>query len=259
MSVRARRPTQSQQRPPFQHQTSSNFTSTPATPGGATRLPATTTEQTKPQPSPYKALQHKHAHHLHSIPPREKSTRTLIIDHMLWIHTRARLQQARAELGMKVSVKDVKKPDVPDGHSGFNFNFNEESESSDGSGSGFDSGDAEGLLAVKFGAKDRERDMRSHIEDEHQVAQDLTMAHSLRLHADGLEKVLTAMLDQPLAGVRTAVIAGYDDFSIFLRSARYLEMASDTSSSISSALGRAMARRYGAGKGQKRDDLCGTI
>lgn len=34
----------------------------------------------------YKAPAHKHAHHLHSIPPREKSTRTLIIDHMLWVH-----------------------------------------------------------------------------------------------------------------------------------------------------------------------------
>ncbi|KAK0194036.1 hypothetical protein F5146DRAFT_1033940 [Armillaria mellea] len=36
----------------------------------------------------FKAPAHKHAHHLHSIPPREKSTRTLIIDHMLWGGTR---------------------------------------------------------------------------------------------------------------------------------------------------------------------------
>lgn len=34
----------------------------------------------------FRAPAHKHAHHLHSIPPREKSTRTLIIDHMLWVH-----------------------------------------------------------------------------------------------------------------------------------------------------------------------------
>lgn len=38
-----------------------------------------------PQAS-FQAPAHKHAHHLHSIPPREKSTRTLIIDHMLWVH-----------------------------------------------------------------------------------------------------------------------------------------------------------------------------
>ena len=37
-------------------------------------------------------------HFLHSIPPREKSTRTLIIDHMLWVHGRTRFAQARAEL-----------------------------------------------------------------------------------------------------------------------------------------------------------------
>ena len=35
----------------------------------------------------FKPPAHKHAHHLHSIPPREKSTRTaLIIDHILWVH-----------------------------------------------------------------------------------------------------------------------------------------------------------------------------
>src|ERR1700722_98238 len=48
----------------------------------------------------FKAPAHKHAHHLHSIPPREKSTRTLIMDHMLWVHGRTRFAQARAELGM---------------------------------------------------------------------------------------------------------------------------------------------------------------
>lgn len=96
---------------------------------------------------------------------------------------------------MKVSVKDVKKPDVPDGHSGFNFSYDNETE---GDGAPFPgTPDYEDLLAVKFGAKERERDMRSQAEDDHQAAQDLTMAHALRLHADGLEKVLTAMLDQP--------------------------------------------------------------
>ncbi|KAL1724566.1 hypothetical protein EV715DRAFT_245136, partial [Schizophyllum commune] len=48
----------------------------------------------------FRAPAHKHAHHLHSIPPREKSTRTLILDHILWVHALTRLAQARAELGM---------------------------------------------------------------------------------------------------------------------------------------------------------------
>jgi hypothetical protein len=52
-------------------------------------------------PAPiFRAPAHKHAHHLHSIPPREKSTRTLIIDHLLWVHARTRFAQARAELAM---------------------------------------------------------------------------------------------------------------------------------------------------------------
>jgi hypothetical protein len=48
----------------------------------------------------YKAPAHKHAHHLHSIPPREKTAKTLILDHMLWQHIRARFLQARSELGL---------------------------------------------------------------------------------------------------------------------------------------------------------------
>ena len=35
-----------------------------------------------------------------SIPPREKTAKTLIVDHMLWQHTRARFLQARSELGL---------------------------------------------------------------------------------------------------------------------------------------------------------------
>lgn len=48
----------------------------------------------------YRAPEHKHAHHLHSIPPREKTAKTLILDHMLWQHMRARFLQARSELGL---------------------------------------------------------------------------------------------------------------------------------------------------------------
>lgn len=49
----------------------------------------TTSSKGNPAPGtapPFRAPAHKHAHHLHSIPPREKSVRTLIVDHMLWVH-----------------------------------------------------------------------------------------------------------------------------------------------------------------------------
>ncbi|KAF8316725.1 uncharacterized protein EI90DRAFT_3086007, partial [Cantharellus anzutake] len=52
-------------------------------------------EQTPPSPNifTYKAPAHKHAHHLHSIPPKEKTVQTLILDHMLWLHSRTRFNQ----------------------------------------------------------------------------------------------------------------------------------------------------------------------
>ncbi|KZV94744.1 hypothetical protein EXIGLDRAFT_736478 [Exidia glandulosa HHB12029] len=46
----------------------------------------------------YKAPAHKHAHHLHSIPPREKSTRTLILDHILYLHATARFDARQRDL-----------------------------------------------------------------------------------------------------------------------------------------------------------------
>ncbi|KZS92738.1 hypothetical protein SISNIDRAFT_107262 [Sistotremastrum niveocremeum HHB9708] len=50
----------------------------------------------------YRAPAHAHAHHLHSIPQREKSTRSLIVDSMLDQLTEVRLGQVRAELGADV-------------------------------------------------------------------------------------------------------------------------------------------------------------
>jgi hypothetical protein len=43
-------------------------------------------QQPETAPSVFRVPGHKNAHHLHSIPPREKNTRTLIIDYMLWVH-----------------------------------------------------------------------------------------------------------------------------------------------------------------------------
>lgn len=43
---------------------------------------------------------HNNAHHLHSIPPAHKSTKTMILDHLLHLHAEARLAQVSAELGL---------------------------------------------------------------------------------------------------------------------------------------------------------------
>lgn len=93
-------------------------------------------------------LAHKHAHRLHSIPPRHISTRSLILDHLLWLHLRTRFAQLRAELGMSSIHPDDDDNDNDDG-------------------------------------------------ELHPSRQDLVRARSLRLRADNLESVISAMLDQP--------------------------------------------------------------
>lgn len=50
---------------------------------------------------------HPQSHHLHSLPPREKTTRTLILDHTAWRQGRTRFAQGRCELGMKVKFKNA--------------------------------------------------------------------------------------------------------------------------------------------------------
>ena len=55
-------------------------------PASTSSSPITSVSSSNIAQSSFRAPAHKHAHHLHSIPPREKSTRTLIIDHMLWVH-----------------------------------------------------------------------------------------------------------------------------------------------------------------------------
>ena len=106
-------------------------------------------------PQSFKPPQHKHAHHLHAIPPREKTTRTLILDHMLWLHAAARFAQVRAELGMN-----------PD----------------------------------RAGSADDEDDWISFSDNESadgEKEKDAINAKAFKARADGLEKVLSAMLDQP--------------------------------------------------------------
>ncbi|KAF7336932.1 hypothetical protein MVEN_02129600 [Mycena venus] len=138
-----------------------------------------------PNANVFRAPAHKHAHHLHSIPPREKSTRTLIIDHMLWVHGRTRFAQARAELGMTDRTGGPGTPQYQHRHRPENY------EEEDDVGS-----DGEDAVTLKARAGDPGRPHNDD-EDERLRSQDLVLARSLRLRAEGLEKVITSMLDQP--------------------------------------------------------------
>jgi hypothetical protein len=132
----------------------------------------------------FRQLAHKSAHHLHSIPPREKSTRSLIIDYILWVHGRTRFAQARAELGMT---------DRTGGPSSKNFshrfrpeNFEEEEEQpSDGERFTVLQGERESLSDPRGADEDRIR------------RPDLTLAKALKQRSESLEKVVASILDQP--------------------------------------------------------------
>lgn len=130
----------------------------------------------------FRAPAHGNAHHLHSIPPREKSTRTLIIDHMLWVHGRTRFAQARAELGMT---------DRTGGPSSQNFAHRHRPEKYEEEHEAASEGEDAEVLAPRTGAPDNDD------EEIRQSQQDLQLARALRIRAEGLEKVVTAMLDQP--------------------------------------------------------------
>ncbi|KAG7451376.1 uncharacterized protein BT62DRAFT_927075 [Guyanagaster necrorhizus] len=134
----------------------------------------------------FKAPAHKHAHHLHSIPPREKSTRTLIIDHMLWVHGRTRFAQARAELGMTDRTGGPRSTNYI--HRRRPENFEEEEELGS---------DGEDVVMLKTRAAGRHHDPLSDVEEEQLRTQDLGLARSLRLRAEDLEKVVLSMLEQP--------------------------------------------------------------
>ncbi|KAF8632390.1 hypothetical protein AX15_001899 [Amanita polypyramis BW_CC] len=148
----------------------------------STAAPTATASRTAPPQ--YKPPAHKHAHHLHSIPPREKSTRTLIIDHMLWVHGRTRFAQARAELGMTDRTGGPSSSNHTHRHRPENYEEEDEV--------GSENEDVSNLKARS--------DVPSQFNDaenERISTQDLPLAQSLRLRAEGLEKVVTSMLDQP--------------------------------------------------------------
>ncbi|EMD33876.1 hypothetical protein CERSUDRAFT_117402 [Gelatoporia subvermispora B] len=136
-------------------------------------------------PTPFRAPAHKHAHHLHSIPPREKSTRTLIIDHLLWVHARTRFSQARAELGMT---------DRTGGPPSSNYAHRERPENYEEEEEVYSDGEDVATLTARSGGPGHTHE---DAEDERLERQDLALARNLRQRAESVEKVATAMLDQP--------------------------------------------------------------
>lgn len=138
-----------------------------------------------PGHTPFKAPAHKHAHHLHSIPPREKSTRTLILDHMLWVHARTRTAQARAELGMADRTGGTHSP---------NYTHRERPENYEEDEDLFSEGEDISSLTARSGGPGHTHEED---EDERLDMQDLALARSLRQRAESVEKVITSMLNQP--------------------------------------------------------------
>ncbi|KAL1674852.1 hypothetical protein EV122DRAFT_219717 [Schizophyllum commune] len=136
----------------------------------------------------FRAPAHKHAHHLHSIPPREKSTRTLILDHILWVHALTRLAQARAELGMSDLC-----PPPPESSSPGPYNplrpesYAHAAQESDG--------EEDSLITLRSRVGNPGD---PHLDTEDQrlyEKQDLDLARGLRTRAEALEKVIVATLD----------------------------------------------------------------
>lgn len=157
---------------------------TPAIPVSTNNGPSaptpSATGKSNPQPV-FRAPAHKHAHHLHSIPPREKSTRTLIIDHLLWVHSRTRFAQARAELGMT---------DRTGGSSSPNYIHRERPENFEEEGEAASDGECASVLRHRSGWSVDDEDARLTVKDPQ-------LAKALRTRSESVEKVVASMLHQP--------------------------------------------------------------
>ena len=147
---------------------------------GPTPAAPSVTGKSNTQPA-FRAPAHKHAHHLHSIPPREKSTRTLIIDHLLWVHSRTRFAQARAELGMTDRTGGSSSPNYI--HRERPENFEEEDEAAS-------DGECVSILRHRSGWSVDSEDARL-------VLKDPQLAKALRTRSESVEKVVVSMLHQP--------------------------------------------------------------
>lgn len=126
-------------------------------------------------------LAHKHAHHLHTIPPRQKSTRTLILDHILWLHARTRFSQARAELGLLDLDSDDEAFWLSAEHGDGNHMQQQHSRR-----------DAL-MVSLRYGSAQPPMEEPG---VEEMSRADHVQARALRQKADGLERVLSAIMDQ---------------------------------------------------------------
>ena len=142
--------------------------------------------------STFRAPAHKNAHFLHSIPPREKSTRTLIIDYLLWVHIVTRFAQARAELAMT---------DRTGGPGAPNYAHRERPEQWDENEMVASEGEQDDVDGRPPRASSRGLDHVDKQDGEKApgmaARQDLPFARSLRKRAESLENVVTGMLEQP--------------------------------------------------------------
>ncbi|KAI9511908.1 hypothetical protein F5148DRAFT_1146508 [Russula earlei] len=143
--------------------------------------------------STFRAPAHKHAHHLHSIPPREKSTRTLIIDHLLWVHACTRFAQARAELAMTDRTGGPGTPNYARRERPEQWQVDDEALPSDG-----ELADVDGhALCARSGGPDHVHDDEEKETGKRIPRQDLPHARRLRQRAESLEKVIASMRGQP--------------------------------------------------------------
>lgn len=104
---------------------------------------------------------------------------------MIWVHGRTRFAQARAELGMT---------DRTGGPSSLNYTYRERPENFEEDEEVASDGEDAFILHAREG---RSEHMHNNNEDGRISSQDLILARNLRLRAEGLEKVVTSMLDQP--------------------------------------------------------------
>ncbi|TFY74689.1 hypothetical protein EWM64_g9323 [Hericium alpestre] len=189
-------------RPDVSHSGPSSSPSRPLANINGTSYAAPQPPSTPSNPPLYRAPAHKHAHHLHTIPPREKSTRTLIIDHLLWVHARTRFAQARCELAMTdrsspaPTAADRNALRVPSSRpAALSSTHNRERpETFDEDDEAPSDGEDVSVLLARAGGPGHPHDDE---EDEREARQDLRLARALRVRAEGIERVITSMLEQP--------------------------------------------------------------
>lgn len=175
---------------------------------------------------------HPQSHHLHVLPPRKKTTKALIIDHTIWRLVRTRFAQARCELGMDVKLKSHawhEETDPERNEIGFHAlhadrhhhgNFGDPPEIDVASSDEEDSGDDEDDMPPELlygntisGTKESDKmDVDSDSDDDdgdesdecrradqrrRTASQNRRHAPFLSARADGMQKVLFAVLFQP--------------------------------------------------------------